>query len=195
MWLGYQGPKGARRAGRLGVGLLATDPTLVAPYRDGLVEGGHDPSDARMGGVINLVVSSDPERVAARLAPHVHQQQSTYAMSRRSEPPFSADGAGDLEAIAAQLLERHPSGNRMMVADVDTAVDVLHERTSGIPAQHVYLWASVAGMPDDLVEEHLSLAFGPVRTAWSERFATAERRTTSGSSAAAARDADDQDPS
>ena len=186
MWLGYQGPKGARRAGRLGVGLLATDPTLVAPYRDGLVEGGHDPSAARMGGVINLVVSNDPERAAPRLAPHVHHQQSTYAMSRRSEPPFSADGVADLEAVTAQLLDRHRPDNRMVVADVDTAVDILQERTSGIPAQHVYLWASVAGMPDDLVDEHVRLAFGPVRRAWTQRLATAAGRSGAASTAPAA---------
>src|SRR5690606_22136564 len=43
LWLGYQGPQGARRAGRLGVGLLAPNPALLSPYRDGLIEGGHDP--------------------------------------------------------------------------------------------------------------------------------------------------------
>ena len=50
LWLGYRGPRGARRAGRLGAGLLSLDRRLLAPYRAGLAEGGHDPdADARMG--------------------------------------------------------------------------------------------------------------------------------------------------
>src|SRR4051812_4472298 len=44
LWLGYQGPMGARRAGLLGEGLLTLDPALLAPYRAGLAEAGHDPS-------------------------------------------------------------------------------------------------------------------------------------------------------
>ena len=63
IWLGYQGPKGARRAGRLGVGLLSLSPDPLGPYREGLAEGGHDPDSARMGGVLNLIVADDPEEV------------------------------------------------------------------------------------------------------------------------------------
>jgi alkanesulfonate monooxygenase SsuD/methylene tetrahydromethanopterin reductase-like flavin-dependent oxidoreductase (luciferase family) len=36
IWLGYQGPKGARRAGVLGEGLLSVNGALLEPYRDGL---------------------------------------------------------------------------------------------------------------------------------------------------------------
>src|ERR1700737_687078 len=38
IWLGYQGPKGARRAGLLGEGLLSADAPLWGPYSDGLAE-------------------------------------------------------------------------------------------------------------------------------------------------------------
>jgi hypothetical protein len=31
------------------------------------------------------------------------------------------------------------------------------------PVEHVYLWASVAGMPDDLVERHMQLLCTEVR--------------------------------
>src|SRR5262249_19235167 len=50
IFLGYQGPKGARRAGRLGEGLLSGRASLWEPYRGGLREGGHDESTARMIG-------------------------------------------------------------------------------------------------------------------------------------------------
>ena len=33
LWVGYKGPKGARRAGRLGVGLLSSDPKLASNVR------------------------------------------------------------------------------------------------------------------------------------------------------------------
>ncbi|MDV8070845.1 LLM class flavin-dependent oxidoreductase [Rhodococcus sp. IEGM 1366] len=37
LWLGFSGPRGAARAGRLGEGLLSVDPSLLAPYREGLI--------------------------------------------------------------------------------------------------------------------------------------------------------------
>src|SRR5438046_1614248 len=52
VWAGYTGPRGARRAGRLGVGLLSTSRDVLVPYHEGLAEGGHDLASARMGGVI-----------------------------------------------------------------------------------------------------------------------------------------------
>ncbi|HME47429.1 MAG TPA: LLM class flavin-dependent oxidoreductase, partial [Mycobacterium sp.] len=36
IWMGYQGPKGARRAGLLGAGLLSADARNWPSYRDGL---------------------------------------------------------------------------------------------------------------------------------------------------------------
>ena len=59
-WVGYFG-LGARRAGRMGVGLLSALPWCLEPYLQGLVEGGHDPTTARMTGGLDLIVSEDPE--------------------------------------------------------------------------------------------------------------------------------------
>ena len=41
--------------------------------------------------------------------------------------------------------------------------------TAGLPAEHAYLWASVAGMPDDLVERHIELSCGALRDALRDR--------------------------
>lgn len=162
IWLGYQGPKGARRAGRLGVGLLSTDRDLLDPYRAGLVDGGHDPSSARMGGVINLIVSSDPDRAAARLAPFLHHQMASYVASRAAEPPFSPVDSAPPDFLVDDLTKPQLGGNRMVVANVDDALRILRERTAGAPVHHAYLWASVSGMPDDMVVEHLNLVFGEI---------------------------------
>ena len=39
----------------------------------------------------------------------------------------------------------------------DSAIAEIRSKTEGLPVAHVYLWASVGGMDDDLVERHLDL--------------------------------------
>ena len=165
VWLGYQGPQGARRAGRLGVGLLAPDQALLVPYQAGLVEGGHDPSIARQGGLLNIVVASDPERTAAIIAPHLHHQRSTYAAARTERPPFVPLVDEVSAGLAASLLDVEAPGNGFVVATPEEAVRLVAQRTAGAPVEHCYFWASVAAMPDDVVEEHVRLAFTEVAPA------------------------------
>ena len=43
------------------------------------------------------------------------------------------------------------------------AVAAIRAATTDAPVEHVYLWASVAGMPDDLVERHMQLLCTEVR--------------------------------
>jgi hypothetical protein len=45
------------------------------------------------------------------------------------------------------------------------AVEAIGAATAGAPVQHVYLWASVAGMPDDLVDRHVELLLTEVAPA------------------------------
>ncbi|MYH97162.1 MAG: LLM class flavin-dependent oxidoreductase, partial [Acidimicrobiia bacterium] len=78
IWLGYNGPQGARRAGRLGCGLLSINQASLEPYTEGLAEGGHDPSVARMAGVVSMVVADDPEEAYERILPHLAWQLNTY---------------------------------------------------------------------------------------------------------------------
>jgi alkanesulfonate monooxygenase SsuD/methylene tetrahydromethanopterin reductase-like flavin-dependent oxidoreductase (luciferase family) len=157
MWLGYQGPQGAGRAGRAGVGLLSLDPALLEPYRTGLAEGGFAPEDARMGGLIEIVVADDPQQAAARILPHWLHQQNTYR-ALRSAGPLDADKARATLARTGRL-------GGLRILDVDGAVAVLREATSAVPAQHAYTWLSVGDMPADVVERHVELWCGPVRSA------------------------------
>jgi hypothetical protein len=39
----------------------------------------------------------------------------------------------------------------------DDAAKRIRELTAGLPVVDVYLWASVGGMPDDLVQRHIEL--------------------------------------
>jgi alkanesulfonate monooxygenase SsuD/methylene tetrahydromethanopterin reductase-like flavin-dependent oxidoreductase (luciferase family) len=165
LWMGYQGPQGARRAGRLGTGLLSLDPRLLEPYTEGLVEGGHDPSAARMGGMLDIIVADDPEEAFARILPHyVHQLNSYRRMHAGGSPspqPYRDLTAEDVLAGAAEG-SRVPG---LTVLTAQDAVRTIRERTEGLPVEHVYLWASVAGMPEDLVQRHVELLFGKVAPA------------------------------
>jgi alkanesulfonate monooxygenase SsuD/methylene tetrahydromethanopterin reductase-like flavin-dependent oxidoreductase (luciferase family) len=163
LWLGYQGPQGARRAGRLGVGLLALNHALMEPYRAGLAEGGHDPASARVGGLLDIVVADDPPAATERILPHLAHQATTYrqgkaAAAGRTVPALTAD---DLRAT----VRAGGALPGLTVLSPDDAVREIRLRTAGLPARHVYCWASVAGMPDDLVERHLELLFTRVRPA------------------------------
>ena len=161
LWLGYQGPKGAARAGRAGLGLLSLDRALVEPYRAGLEERGDDWSRARMGGLVEIIVADDPPRAAERLLPHWVHQQNTYRALRR-KPDGSKLSSIDLARARDSLAQTGRLGS-LAVLDVDGAIAELRARVDGLPAEHAYAWMSLGDMPDDLTERHLELWCGPVR--------------------------------
>lgn len=155
IWLGYQGPQGARRAGRLGVGLLSLDRRLLEPYREGLEEGGHDPATARTGGMLDIVVADDPEATLARILPHYLHQANTYA-----ECAVAGTGTEPRVLTAEKLLSRSTAPGQvpgLRVMTPDDAVAAIRDATDGAPVEHAYLWASVAGMPGDVVDRHVEL--------------------------------------
>jgi hypothetical protein len=154
MWLGYQRAEGARRAGRLGVGLLSLDRAAVAAYTSGLEEGGHPPASARVSGLVDIVVSRDPEATFERLLPFAAHQMSTYQRAHGVDATATVEWLRDRGRRAT---------TGVSVLSVDEAVDAITERTTGLPVAHVYCWASVGGMPDDIVDEHLALLLGDVR--------------------------------
>ncbi|HEX4016068.1 MAG TPA: LLM class flavin-dependent oxidoreductase [Frankiaceae bacterium] len=163
LWLGYQGPKGAGRAGRAGMGLLSLDRSLVRPYRAGLEERGDDWSQARMGGLVEIIVSDDPPEAAERLLPHWVHQQNTYRALRR-KPDGSKLSPIDADRARESLAKTGTLGS-LQVLDVDSAVAELRARLEGLPAEHVYAWMSLGDMPEDLTQRHLELWCGPVREA------------------------------
>ena len=132
IWLGYQGPQGARRAGRLGVGLLSLDRRLLEPYREGLVEGGYDPADARTGGMLDVIVADDPEAALERILPHYLHQANTYA-----ECAVAGTGVEPRVLTAEKVLSRRTGpgsvpGLRVLTPDeAVTAVARRHRRRTG----------------------------------------------------------------
>lgn len=158
MWMGYQGPQGARRAGRLGLGLLCPNPALLPAYRSGLEEGGHDPEIARTGGMLPFLVAEDPDRTAVEVAPYYAHQVDTYAQARtghaqRTDPKTLLSGLTD------------PDSSGLQVLSPEEAVRRITEIRAQGPVRHLYMWASISGMGDHLVREHIELTFGKVAPA------------------------------
>jgi alkanesulfonate monooxygenase SsuD/methylene tetrahydromethanopterin reductase-like flavin-dependent oxidoreductase (luciferase family) len=167
IWLGYQGPMGARRAGRAGEGLLSLNPKLLQPYQEGLAEGGHDAAAARMTGHVSVIVANDPEAVWAKIRPHVAYQLDTYrayaveGTGVPAPPPVDPD----------RWRKSAPPRSGLYPIDVVTptaAVQAIRSACAGLPVNAVHLWASIAGMPDEIVAEHVDLIASRVIPALSE---------------------------
>jgi alkanesulfonate monooxygenase SsuD/methylene tetrahydromethanopterin reductase-like flavin-dependent oxidoreductase (luciferase family) len=173
MWLGVMTPRGARAAGRLGTGLLWLDEALLGPYREGLAEGGHDPSSARMSGLAMVILADDPEEAWARIRPHLAYQRDTYARYGREgtaggdpsslPPTLVRDAEGrrrDREGPGA-----HARPPRLHVLAPEEAIPFLGAWLARMPVDHVFVWDSIAGMPDDLADRHVELVATRLRPA------------------------------
>jgi alkanesulfonate monooxygenase SsuD/methylene tetrahydromethanopterin reductase-like flavin-dependent oxidoreductase (luciferase family) len=159
VWLGYVRDVGARKAGRFGAPLLTFARPTVATYLEALAEGGHDPSTARLAGGVSIVVADDPEAAYVRIAPHYLYQVNSY-LTAAGQRPCTPDELGDRLARG-----RTPVRVNLLVLSPDEAVAEVRRSTDGLPVEHVFTWATVAAMPDDLVARHLELWLGPVRDA------------------------------
>lgn len=105
--LGGGTPATARRAGRLGLGMLAQggDPSLEAIYRAACAEAGHAPGifiQPRPGTVMSAFVSEDPERAWRELGPYLLHDARMYAAWLGSAGAASKSTAGDVDALRAE---------------------------------------------------------------------------------------------
>jgi alkanesulfonate monooxygenase SsuD/methylene tetrahydromethanopterin reductase-like flavin-dependent oxidoreductase (luciferase family) len=153
IWLGYQGPKGARRAGRLGEGLLSTTADLAKPYKDGLIEAGHDPASARMAGGVQGWVSDDPEADWPTVARHVSYQFDSYRrhMVEGTEQPVP-------RPVDPDRLRARGHGSALgsfLYGTPEEVAGALLASTAGAPVETVFFWASIGGMPEDWSMRHV----------------------------------------
>jgi alkanesulfonate monooxygenase SsuD/methylene tetrahydromethanopterin reductase-like flavin-dependent oxidoreductase (luciferase family) len=159
IWLGYQQPVGARKAGRVGAGLLSIRRAVAAAYLEGLADGGLDVSMARLAGDVDIIVADDPEAAYQRIAPHYLHQINSYSAAA-GRPLLSIEDLGDRRGAGRARLAVN-----IQVLTVDEAIADVQARVDGIPVAHVYTWSTVAEMPEDLAARHRELWLGPVRTA------------------------------
>lgn len=153
IWMGYQGPKGARRAGLLGAPLLSADARNWPAYRDGLQDGGHELGRARMAGWINTWVSDDPEADWPTVREHLAHQFDTYAAhgveGTEQPPPPPVDPecirVGTPDTLLGYFWCDQPQ----------TVAQKIRGYTAGAPVESVLIFASLAGMPENLVIQHI----------------------------------------
>ena len=151
LWGGFNGPMGARTAGRLGLGLLSLRRELFEHYLTGLEQGGHDPSTARVGGMIECFVTDDPERAQAEIGEHAAYRWNSYnrymyeGTRRENIPPV----------IGADAL-----ASRMQLGTVEEIATRVKESVSGLPVTDLFVFSDYPGIPDELIARHLELTFG-----------------------------------
>lgn len=163
IWLGYAGPQGARRAGRLGDGLLSLRRDLLEPYTEGLREGGHADGTARMGGVLNIVVVDDPEAAWPAVKPHLAYRWDSYRRSAVEGTDLDVPRPVDPDRWRRPGPRGEPP--RLEVLTVEQAAAAVRERIDGLPVTDVFLWAGAPGMPDHLLERHVQLVSGELSAA------------------------------
>jgi len=153
IWMGYQGPKGARRAGLLGEGLLSPNAALYEPYRQALIEGGHDPKSARMAGAIHCWPTDDPEGdwpVVKKYFAYQTDSYRRYSVEGTDQPvPRLIDPdkvrAREIGGILGYFLHDTP----------EVIARKIKAYTAGAPVETVYFWASLAGMPEAMVAKNV----------------------------------------
>ena len=137
LWIGGRGPRGARIAGRVGAGFLWIDRDLLEPYLKGLAQGGHDPSSARVGGLVNLFLADDPEAVMARIREHGRHNRDTYKR-------------GGTGGAAAPLLRLNVFSPQQAARNIAEAID-------GLPVTDIFCFERIGAMEDELVDRHVEL--------------------------------------
>lgn len=146
IWMGYQGPQGARRAGVLGESLLTASESSWPIYRDALVAAGHDPALARMAGGIQGWVTEDPEGDWPEVCKHLAYQVDSY----RRHMVQGTDAPTPRPVDPEKLRAREPRTSLDYFyygRPVEVAAKV-KSHVGDAPVDTVYFWASIGGMPE-----------------------------------------------
>jgi alkanesulfonate monooxygenase SsuD/methylene tetrahydromethanopterin reductase-like flavin-dependent oxidoreductase (luciferase family) len=144
MWGGFFGPRGARLAGRYGMGLLpsaAAMRNLLEPYREGLVAGGHGADSARMRVPMRFMLATDVDRATELIAPGLTAQRASYQQN---------------SSLGGQASEV-PQMDEFQVLTVDEAEVHVKEITAMLPIEEIIVWGRPGLAPEDLAEQNVRL--------------------------------------
>lgn len=166
LWAGLQGPRTSRMAGRLGMGRMALPLDNWDAYLEGLDEGGHGRKTARLGGTFQAMLSEDPERDFALLAPRIEHNRYTYALygvegtDKPAPRPFGLDDlrAAGAAGNAGRGAVRAASGGQVMpVLTPEDAAARIATIANGRTIDTLYVPATVSGVIDDLALRNVEL--------------------------------------
>lgn len=172
LWLGYLGPQGAGRAGRLGAGLLTANAEMWPHYREALVSAGHAASEGRMAGGIQGWVSDDPERDWSWVSGHLEYQVDSY----RRHMVEGTDQPLPRPVDAERLRSREPrtSIDYFHLETPDRMAEKVRAYTAGAPVETVYFWASIGGMSEERARDHVQLVCNKLAPLLAEQSAQLE---------------------
>ena len=151
MWGGFGGPRGARLAGRLGLGLQSIDPKLLAPYQDGLTAGGHDPSQARMSGALEFFLTDDPERAWAEIESHVMYRWESYNRYMFEGTRYETQHPAHFDPAAIRA--------KFLLGTPEVVAEGIRQRSAGLPVTDLFCWSDFPGLSDATVDRQLELTF------------------------------------
>jgi alkanesulfonate monooxygenase SsuD/methylene tetrahydromethanopterin reductase-like flavin-dependent oxidoreductase (luciferase family) len=154
IWLGYRAPTGAKRAGRLGLRLFSPQGALWGPYKEGLLEGGHDPSIGHMGGMLFGWIADDPDAEWPLIRKYYDYQMNSYQR-------HGAEGTG----VEAKILDvdrmRWKGGDfragQFLLATPEDAAKAIKRYVADAPVKHVMFFPSIAGMPEKMVAKQVEM--------------------------------------
>jgi alkanesulfonate monooxygenase SsuD/methylene tetrahydromethanopterin reductase-like flavin-dependent oxidoreductase (luciferase family) len=153
IWMGYQGPQGARRAGLLGERLLSIDASLWEPYAEGLSEAGHPQEAGEMAGGVQGWVTDDPERDWPMVSEHLAHQLNSY----RHHMVEGTDAPEPKPVDVDRLVKSGRSGplGAFNYGTPQAVAEQIRASTAGAPVVEVFLWASVGGMSERVVAQNV----------------------------------------
>jgi alkanesulfonate monooxygenase SsuD/methylene tetrahydromethanopterin reductase-like flavin-dependent oxidoreductase (luciferase family) len=161
LWLGCNGPMGARRTGRLGERLLSVQPGVLDAYLHGLEEGGHEPREARMSGPVNVFLADDPERAwpeVARYYAYLYDSYRAAAVEGTRAPPPQP---GDMDQWRRRGLAAGLRG--IVVATPEEAAVELRAQLAEMPVDTIFMWSWLPGIPQSLADRHVELVCTELR--------------------------------
>jgi alkanesulfonate monooxygenase SsuD/methylene tetrahydromethanopterin reductase-like flavin-dependent oxidoreductase (luciferase family) len=165
LWGGLRGPRGARLAGRLGMGMLYLPEAPWESYLRGIAEAG-DGVRPRFAGPVYAVLADDPERAFAQLAPRIEDHWRAYdrhAVQGTDAPLPDLLTAADYRRIgpfAAAVDPADPDSRRTLGFGIFTpaeAADAIVRVAAGRSPDWAYFPAAVGGVFDDVAYRHLEL--------------------------------------
>ncbi len=158
-WLGANGKRTARMAGRLGAGLLTLRPSLWDSYVEAFEAGPGAPHGPRAAGPMTMVLCDDPERTWDLIRPAAEQGWKDYDF-------YAREGRGEDDKLSMPpVFDRIEGGKKppVQAVTVDEAVETLASLAEGMPVHEVFMWERVAGMPDEIAARHAELVIDELR--------------------------------